>query len=180
MPFDIEKFKQAQVTAAFDDHFTPAPAGEYGARIASWDVTQSQGKKDPSKTYTFLKVEWGLEDPTGSIEAVTGQDESRAYQDISLDMTDDGKNLLAGTGKNIGLGALRTALGQNDPKKAWAPSMLDGAKARVKVEQEKFQRRDGGDGLKAVVASVTAYAAASGAGRAAPSAMPSRPGAAAR
>jgi hypothetical protein len=175
--FDLDVFKNAAIQGAMEDHFTPPPADVYGARIVDFNVTQSPGKKDATKTYTFLKIVWGLEDPTGKVKEATGQDEARAGQDIGLDLTPDGK-LAIGKGKNIGLGALRTALGQNAEGKPWAPSMLVNAKAKVKVELEKFTRRDGGDGQKAIVTSVTSYnSPASGAGAARPSAMPSRPAA---
>lgn len=175
MPFDLEQFKKAQMTGAMDDHFTPPPADVYKAKILDFSGSESQGKKDPTKTYTFMEITWELEDPTGKVKAATGLDSTRATQKLSLDMSPSGQ-ILNGTGKNIGLGALRTALGQNDPKKPWGPSMLIGAKATIKVEIEKFTRRDGGDGQKAIVTSVAPYNAPVGGGAAA-SAMPSRPSA---
>jgi hypothetical protein len=39
-----------------------------------------------------------------------------------------------GTGKNIQLGRVRAALGQNDENKPWKFSMLVGAAAKIKVE----------------------------------------------
>ena len=58
-----------------------------------------------------------------------------------------------------------------------APAVqVSSAKATIKVELEKFQRKDGGDGQKAKVTSVAPYTPGAVAGA---SAMPSRPGAAA-
>jgi hypothetical protein len=175
--FNLDAFKNATFSGAMETHFTPPPADLYKGSILEIDLSQNQGKKDPSKMVSVLKLTWELEDPTGKVKEITGQDSSRAYQDVFLDLGPDGK-LLGGKGRNIGLGALREAIGQNADGKPWAPSMLVGAKATIKVEIEKFQRKDGGDGQKATVASVSAYnlpGPAAGVGGQKASAMPSRP-----
>jgi hypothetical protein len=175
MPFNLEAFKAASVTAAFDTTFTPTPPGVYKAEIVDFNVTPQQGSREDNKdtTYYFMEVKWKLEDPQGAIKKVTGLDVNNATQKFSLDLTPEGK-IDGAKGKNTKLGALREALKQNDATKPWAPQMLVGAKATVGTFIDKFNNKTGGDVQRAMVSSVAPYNAPNGAASTA-SAMPSRP-----
>lgn len=66
--------------------------------------------------------------------------EPSVRQTLWLDTTESG-GLDFGKGKNVGLGRLREALGQNAPGKPWAPGMLVGGVAKVKVSHS-IDKRD--------------------------------------
>jgi hypothetical protein len=107
------------------------PAGEYTAVIEDLELDQFQGKKDPSKLYTKLAVKWSIDD--AAVKERLGRDKVTVSQQLFLDIGPNG--LDNGRGKNVSLGRLREAVGQNGPG-AWTPAMLKGTVARVKVEHE--------------------------------------------
>jgi hypothetical protein len=60
----------------------------------------------------------------------------RVRQDIWLDQDANG-DLDYSKGKNVGLGRLREALGQNQPGQAWSPAALKGAGPAMLVVTER-------------------------------------------
>jgi hypothetical protein len=81
-----------------------------------------------------MEISWEVTDD--KIKKLTGIDHPIAKQSIWLDLTSEGQ-LDKGPGKNVALGALREAVGQNKPGKAWAPSHLNNAVATILVKGEK-------------------------------------------
>jgi hypothetical protein len=130
--FDPDAFMASSTDEANAEHFDPIPEGEYPAIVKKVEVGQFQGKKDPSKTYTSMNVTWVIDAP--QIAESLGREELTSRQSVFLDINDSG-NLDTGPNKNVGLGKLRAAVGQNQPGKPWSPAMLEGAgPCMVKVE----------------------------------------------
>lgn len=130
--FDADAFMNSSVAEANSTQYTPVPEGEFQASIAS--VT-------PRSTNTgkaLLNIGWKVDDETVRVE--TGMAEPMVYQTIWLDVTDSG-GLDMGKGKNVGLGKLRDALGQNKPGQPWSPGMLVGQVALIRVAHS-IDKRD--------------------------------------
>lgn len=132
MSFDADTFLQSQITDALDTKRIPVPVGEYTASIKS--VGGREGKSKKGDTFTMMSIVWEVDDPTGEVAKATGRDKSiTTTQDIFLDLNPSG-GIATGTGKNIGLGRLREAVGQNTKGEPWSPTMLIGAVAKIKVD----------------------------------------------
>jgi hypothetical protein len=132
MSFDPQQFMNMQVTEATSTEFVSVPEGDYTAVVTKVDFRTVQAKNGEGEM-AFMDVTWEIDDPTGSVEAVTGRKKNSARQSIILDVTEWG-SLDMGKGRNVGLGRLREAVGQNRPGVAWSPSMLIGQPARVSIK----------------------------------------------
>lgn len=122
--FDVDSFMNTEVEEANSTEFVPIPEGEYMAVIDKAEPKVTQGGKP------FISVAWKLDAP-GNEEA----NEKTVYQTVWLDITNAG-SLDFGKGKNVSLGRLREALGQNTPGQRWNPGMLAGNVAKVSVKQQ--------------------------------------------
>ena len=140
--FDPEMFMNQQTTDSNSTTYTPVPEKELQAYIK--DVKAGTAGDKP-----VLNVTWATDD--AEAREATGMDEPTVRQTIWLDLTPQG-GLDMGKGKNVGLGKLREALGQNEPGQPWAPGMLFGQAAMISVKH-----RAGKDGE--VFADVKAVAA---------------------
>lgn len=125
MAFDIQKFLNVQVTEPMDTQLIPIPEGEYKALIK--DIKPRMAKDSP-----ILDVMWTLDDPAGAVSAATGLKENNARQSVFLDLLPNGGFDLA-KGKNVQLGKLRDAVGQNIPGQPWMPGNLKGSVAKIKI-----------------------------------------------
>jgi hypothetical protein len=144
--FDPNAFMNASITEANDTQYVPFPEGEYSASIDKVEP-KVVGQENPRP---ILNVTWKSSDP--DVQTATGRAENSVRQTIWLDVTESG-GLDFGKGKNVQLGKLRDALNQNRPGQAWAPGMLVGGMAKVKVKHS-IDRRDGVT-INAEVAGVT-------------------------
>lgn len=129
MSFDPQSFLDASITDAMDTKIIPCPQGEFLAvieKIAPRQWTSGDG----TKAGIALDVTWMIDDQ--GVKDFLGRDTVTVKQQVFLDITDDGK-LETGTGKNVGLGRLRDALGLNEPGKAFSFNMLPGQMAKVVV-----------------------------------------------
>lgn len=125
--FDPDAFMAGAVTGSNDTKMLPVPEGEYVA--VAEDVTPRRSKDGNS---TMLDVKWKIMD--GALAAEIGRDNITVRQTVFLDMTPSG-TLDMGKGRNTQLGKLREAVGLNDPMKPFAPAMLRGVQAKVRVTQ---------------------------------------------
>lgn len=121
--FDPEMFMNTSTTDANDTQFRPVSEGEYQAAIDT--VTPRMAGDKP-----VLEVKWAVDSDQAREE--TGMDKPTVKQTIWLDLTPGG-GLDSGKGKNVSLGKLREALGQNSPGRPWSPGMLVGQVAMIKV-----------------------------------------------
>lgn len=129
MSFDPDQFLSGTVAGEMATEFTPIPEGEYNAVIEKVDARATRGGG------AILDVTWTIDDQ--AVRDATGLDNPRCRQSVFLDITASG-GIDVGKGKNVQLGRLREAVGQNGPQ-AWAPGMLVGNVARVKVEHRLYE-----------------------------------------
>jgi hypothetical protein len=131
--FNPDTFLNTETDSASATAYTPCPEGEMTAAIkAIKPRVLTDGR-------AVLDVTWTVDDETARQE--TGMAEPSVRQTIWLDTTESG-GLDFGKGKNVGLGRLRDAVGQNTAGKPWAPGMLVGQVAKVKVSHS-IDKRDG-------------------------------------
>ena len=131
--FNPDTFLNTETSEANATAYTPVPEGEFQASIKSIKPrVLTDGR-------AVLDVTWIVDDEVARQE--TGMAEPSVRQTLWLDTTESG-GLDFGKGKNVGLGRLREVLGQNAPGKPWAPGMLVGGVAKVKVSHS-IDKRDG-------------------------------------
>lgn len=128
--FDPDAFAQTATEGAMDTFLTPCPHGDRQGQVEKFDTRQFE--KDGTE-YTVMDVSWHILDEES--KKVTGMEKPLCRQSIFIDLTPEGA-LDNGKGKNIQLGRLRDALGQNTGKK-WHPNMILGAMALCKVGPDK-------------------------------------------
>lgn len=127
--FNAEMFLQTTTTAQLSTSLIPWPPGEYRAvisKIGARIVTQKDGQERP-----VLDITWETDDPY--VVKATGLDKPTARQTIWLDTTESGA-IDFGKGKNIGLGRLREALGQNRDGRDWSFNHLKSGVALIKTD----------------------------------------------
>lgn len=131
--FNPDLFLSTETTDANDTKYIPLPIGEYIASVDSVNVKQNASKKDGT-IYTFLELQWrvDLTQYPSEREEMGGMDSVKVKGSIILDLNDAGM-VSAGPGKNVPLGKLREAVGQNKKGKPWNFNMLIGSVAKVKV-----------------------------------------------
>lgn len=134
--FDPELFVQSTVEEALSTTRVPVPEGEVRAVVKDLKGRETQNGSP------ILDVYWAIDDQT--VRDVTGLDEPTVRQSLFLDLTPNG-NLDMAKGKNVDLGRLRAALGQNEAGKPWSPNMMIGKVAKVMVSQRLGEPRNPGD-----------------------------------
>jgi hypothetical protein len=125
--FDVNSIQNAQFTDANSTVYTPIPEGEFKAIIDKQAIRQA-------KESIILDITWKIDDAT--VTAETGIDNPSCRQSLFLDINEGG-TIDFSKGKNINLGRLREALGQNKSGQAWQFGMLVGQIAKVKTKQRK-------------------------------------------
>lgn len=131
--FNPEQFLQQTVTEAFETRMTPVPEGEYLASIDKLGM-----RTLPNTGQPILDITWTILDD--AVKAALGLSKITVRQSVFLDLDANGK-LDNGANKNIRLGQIREAMGQNTPGQPWGPMMLNGAgPAKVKVVQRPNEK----------------------------------------
>jgi len=138
--FDAETFLNTDVSGSMSTEFVPIPAKEMVGIIDKMSAKEVTAKDGSGKTYRFLELMYICDDDEA--REVTGLDQPRVKQSVGLDFTDEG-GLDLGKGKNVMLGKLRDACGQNDPSKPWNFNMLLGQTVKISV---KHRSADDGSG----------------------------------
>lgn len=126
--FDVNNFMNASFNESNSTQSVPVPEGEYTAAIREADDLKM---RTTEKGSVILDVKWTLDAP--ELKDVTGYDTNTVRQSIFLDTTEAG-GLDFGRGKNMQLGRLREALGQNVPGQPWSFASLVGGVARITVK----------------------------------------------
>jgi hypothetical protein len=145
MSFNPQEFLDASVSTANDTKIIPVPMGEYHGIVEKVAPRQWQSK-DGTQTGVALDIFWMVED--AGVKEFLGRQSVTCKQGIMLDMTPQG-GLDMSTGKNVGLGRLREAVGKNTPGEHFSFAMLPGLSARIAVNH-----RIVGDDVYAEVKSV--------------------------
>jgi hypothetical protein len=129
--FNPDIFLQGTYTDAGSTKTTPHPIGEYIGIITEAVARQVQGKKDPGQYYVFLDYTVEVPVPVEAQEEL-GRETSKLRYSGSLDLTPQ-NGIDWGKGKNVWLGRLREAIGQNIPGQEWHPRMPVGRPIKVIV-----------------------------------------------
>lgn len=137
-----DSFLQMTVTGANATQVELPDDGDYNAIITDITARKVEFKKGDraGQTGIGLDVTWTLDDP--AMKEKLGRN-ATVRQSMLLDTTPTG-GLDMGKGKNVSLGRLREALGQNKDGQAWGPAMLKGCMARITVKR----RSDANDPAK--------------------------------
>jgi hypothetical protein len=122
--FDLDSFLNSDTVGANSTEYTPVPEGEYPAQIKKVTARVTE------RGQTIVDVQWGVQDEKAA--EVTGMKEPVVRQSIFLDLTET-DNIDLGKGKNVQLGKLRDAVGQNDPSRPWNFNMLVGQAAKIRT-----------------------------------------------
>ena len=142
--FNPDTFLNTEVSSANATAYVPVAEGEFPGSI----------KKIAPRVLTdgraVLDVTLAVDDET--VRQETGMAEPTVRQTIWLDLNESG-SLDFGKGRNVGLGRLRDALGQNVSGKPWQPGMMIGGVAKIKVTHS-IDKRDN-ETIQAQVSSVT-------------------------
>lgn len=122
--FNPDTFLNTETSDSNATAYTPVPEGEFTASIKALKPrVLTDGR-------AVLDITWIVDDE--AVRQETGMAEPAVRQTLWLDITEFG-GLDFGKGKNVGLGRLREAVGQNVSGKPWQPGMLVGQVATIKV-----------------------------------------------
>lgn len=121
--FNVTAFAETQFTDSFDTTVIPVPEGDWTAVVEKQEIRTPKDK-------VVLDVTWSID--SQEVADITGRDKNTVRQSIFLDLTPHG-TLDVSRGKNVQLGRLRDALGQNVAGKPWSFGMLVGQVATVHV-----------------------------------------------
>lgn len=131
--FDPNVFLNQEIKGANEVKFTPVPIGEYSGYIDDIAMDEYDGQPILIVTYALiseaLKKELGLEKPTV---------QDRVFLDV-----DEAGALAFGINKNVRLGRIREAVGQNAQGKKWNMNMLRGAGPVMLMVEHRFNKTTG-------------------------------------
>lgn len=130
--FDKETFLATHVEGAMEVKFTPLPVGDYQAYID--DIDAGEIGDSP-----VLYVSYAIIDETA--KAFMKMDKPLVRDTVFLDFEPDGR-LSLGVNKNVKLGAIRDATGQNKSG-PWNPNMLRGAGPVMLKLGHRFNKKTG-------------------------------------
>jgi hypothetical protein len=122
--FDADAFMNTTIDEPMATALASVPEGEYTAMIGDFDSTAFKTIKFQQNgaevSRQILEVPFLIDDAT--LKAQLGREVVSHRESFWLDFTADGR-LDTGPDKNVNLGKLRDALGQNG-NGPWSPSML--------------------------------------------------------
>ena len=145
--FDPDAFLSTHVEGQMETKFTPLPEGDYNAYVDSIAASEMGQGAEKSKV---LVVTFAITDE--SAKQFMQMDKPTVKHNIFLDFEEDGR-LSFGKNKNVALGALREAVGQNGPE-PWSFRRLEGAGPVILKLTHRFNKTTG-EGPYANVARVT-------------------------
>lgn len=157
--FDPDAFMQSTIDAPMETEYKLCPAGEYKNTFIddfdskAFDLKEGVSKKS-GKDYSFLQfsIPFIINDPAA--QAAIGREKVVVFKQLNIDRTQDGAIDL-GTNKNVELGRIRDAAGQNTAG-AWGPAQLRGSGPFVvTVVHESGKRDDGSEWKQARIGKVT-------------------------
>jgi hypothetical protein len=129
--FDPDEFLNQSVEGSLDTRTIPVPEGEFPAVVSSLSSRVVGPESKP-----VLDLTWKIQD-SEEVARATGRDVNTVRQTIWLDISEAG-GLDMSKGKNVQLGRVRDAVGQNGPG-PWSAVQLEGAMAVVRVEQRIYE-----------------------------------------
>lgn len=118
--FDPETFMHTEVSGEMETKYTPVPEADYESSIDTIDIRKITTDRGAA---IVLDVNHLIND--SALAEKMGMERLTVRQGIFLDVEPDGRIAL-GPNKNVKLGRLRAAIGQNKAG-AWNFAMLEGA-----------------------------------------------------
>lgn len=125
-------FLDTVVTSSNSVEYPVVPEGAYGAYIS--ELKTRSGKNKDGGTWSMMDVIWTLTDQE-AIEILENP-EPKVMQSFFLDFTPEG-GLDFAEGKNVKLGRLREALGQNQDGVEWRPMDMYGQNAIIHISHRQ-------------------------------------------
>lgn len=123
--FDPNVFLNQELAGANEVKYTPIPEGDHRAFIDDLDMDSYDDPKT-GQTTPILVITYALLDEDGKLKSMLGLEKPTVQDRLFLDQNADG-SIAFGPNKNVRLGRVREAVGQNDPKKRWQFNQLRGA-----------------------------------------------------
>lgn len=126
--FDPQVFAQTAIKAQLDTEIIPCPVGDYKFIITKVDFRQNKGVKDDTKDKLFTSCDVTCEmdiDLYPEVVEATKRDKITVRHGFLLDINEETGLLDVEPGKNVNLGRLREAVGQNDDSE-WTFNQLLG------------------------------------------------------
>jgi hypothetical protein len=127
--FDPSAFTGQQFSDELDTRPAQVPSGEYVAICKQPEFRQSQGKKDPSKWYTWCDINMELQLPP-DIAQQLGRTVSNVRYSFALDLNEQG-HIDTRKGQNWRLGQILAACRISPP---WGFDDIAGKMIKVKVK----------------------------------------------
>lgn len=126
--FDATAFASTPVEGAHDTTYIVVPEGDdYTGSISRVDFRNGTNKN--GDMWVRAEISFLINDEDGEIREITGRDQNVVRKGIFLDVKDgpNGSPVLdMAKGKNVALGKIREAAGQNWSNRPWDFSMLVG------------------------------------------------------
>lgn len=126
--FDPESFMQSSVTGAHSTEYELCPEGDYNAVVLRDGFSAREVTRQDGSASHVLDVPCQIDAPEKE-----GANQKIVRYSVWLDLNESGGFDMS-KGKNVRLGRLREAVGQNDPSRPWALLDLVGQPLRVKVQ----------------------------------------------
>jgi hypothetical protein len=128
--FNPDAYLDMATDAEMDTRLPPCPEGKWLFKCdAVVARANPQKEKDPSAADLILDYTWLCTDEGCLAQA----ERSRITVRQSVFVTVVNNTIEVGEGKNTRLGALRAAVGQNQPGVPWTPRMVIGQMAKLKI-----------------------------------------------
>lgn len=155
--FDPNSFLQSTVDSPLDTEYMLIPEGEYHAIIDDFDSTALEqidftykkgARAGQPGSMTKFTIPFVIQDD--KVKQEMGRDKVVISKQVILDLNDQG-SLDTSRGRNVELGRVRAAAGQQDTS-PWGFANLRGAgPMMIKVVHRTFDRSDGTKGTRAEV-----------------------------
>lgn len=120
--FDADAFMNTQVDGPMATALQSVPEGEYVSMIGDFDSSAFKTVNTKNGPRAVLEVPFLIQDD--ALKAKMGREQVTHRETYWLDFVPGTAQLDNGPDKNVRLGQLRTAIGQNEKNVPWAPSML--------------------------------------------------------
>jgi hypothetical protein len=122
--FDADAFMNTQLDEAMATQLSSVPEGEYVAMVGDFDSSAFKTITTKNGPRAVLEIPFPIQDE--ALKVKLGREQVTHRETYWLDFIPGTGQLDSGPDKNVRLGQLRNALGQNVKGIPWSPSMLKG------------------------------------------------------
>jgi hypothetical protein len=142
--FDPTAFEAQTSNESLSTSVTPVPENTYPALIKDYKFREYTNSKTQEKGVS-CDISYTIIDDTGALRELLGRDPivTHGYFCDTVMDPNTGKQVLDfGKGKNVWLGKIREAIGQNVPGQPWSLPMIKGAPILIVVIQDPSKTND--------------------------------------